>query len=199
MSGERIRSVNEGLPQLHQTLAADPVVSEKAWLSVVSFSTDAVTHLPLTRVDRAVSMPTLRAGGQTNYAVGLHHIGERIESDVKALRRENVQVIRPCVFFVTDGRPGDAWKTKRDLFVDRTRNPLAPNIIAFGVANADREILLRLCTRFALMSQPGVNPTEALKEVLGSMANSIVASTTGAAPQLLIRAGSAMTLHERAV
>ena len=61
----------------------------------------------------------------------------------------------------------------------------------------NRDILLRLSTRFALMSQPGVQPGAALKEVLGSMANSIVASTTGPNAEIVLRPAPGLELIER--
>lgn len=197
MRGGRIASVNAALPELHRTISVDPVVSEKCRLGVVSFNTDARTDLPLSNLAEVVRMPTLAAGGQTRYSAGLTHVMNVINADLGRLLEEGSRVLRPCVFFVSDGRPTDAWKTRRDQMVNRSLNPFAPNIVTYGVADADVVNLKRLSTRFTLRMNETTDPGVALAEVFRSIASSVVASTRAEGTELIIRsAGDAMEMFD---
>jgi uncharacterized protein YegL len=80
------------------------------------------------------------------------------------------------VYFITDGRPGDGWKTVRDNWVDRSQNKYAPNIICFGVADADEETLKRLSTQFTFVANEGTSSANALNEVMRSITSSVVST-----------------------
>lgn len=177
MAGSRIQAVNDGLPEIQAEILDDPIVEAKARVSVISFSTEAKLELPLTRLADVEVMPQLKAGGQTNYAKGIELARLQIDADVNRLISEGYRVLRPCVYFLTDGRPGDSWKRIRDEWVDRTINPFAPNIVSFGVANADEETLKRMSTQFSFIAIDGVSPSAAMREVLHMLTVSIVNST----------------------
>jgi uncharacterized protein YegL len=177
MAGSRIKAVNDGLPEIQAEILDDPIVEAKARVSVISFSTEAKLELPLTRLADVEVMPQLKAGGQTNYAKGIELARLQIDADVNRLISEGYRVLRPCVYFLTDGRPGDSWKRIRDEWVDRTINPFAPNIVSFGVANADEETLKRMSTQFSFIAIDGVSPSAAMREVLHMLTVSIVNST----------------------
>ena len=177
MAGSRIKAVNDGLPEIQAEILDDPIVEAKARVSVISFSTEAKLELPLTRLADVEVMPELIAGGQTNYAKGIELARLQIDADVNRLISEGYRVLRPCVYFLTDGRPGDSWKRIRDEWVDRTINPFAPNIVSFGVANADEETLKRMSTQFSFIAIDGVSPSAAMREVLHMLTVSIVNST----------------------
>lgn len=177
MAGSRIQAVNDGLPEIQAEILDDPIVEAKARVSVISFSTEAKLELPLTRLADVEVMPQLKAGGQTNYAKGIELARLQIDADVNQLISEGYRVLRPCVYFLTDGRPGDSWKRIRDEWVDRTINPFAPNIVSFGVANADEETLKRMSTQFSFIAIDGVSPSAAMREVLHMLTVSIVNST----------------------
>lgn len=176
MSGERIAAVNDGLPEIQNEILQDPIIEAKAFFSVISFSTEARVDLPLRRVGEVQSMPVLKAGGQTNYSRGIALARQAIEDDVNNLKSTGYQVIRPCVYFITDGRPGDSWKKQRDAWVNRSENKFAPNIIGFGVANADEDTLRRLATQFSFIASENVSPAVALREVMRHVTRSIVAT-----------------------
>lgn len=186
MRGGRIESVNAGLPELHRSIASDPVVSEKCRLAVLSFNTEARIDLPLSDLSEVQRMPMLEAGGRTNYKPALDLVESVITRDVAKIRRSGDQPLRSCVFFITDGRPTDAWKTRRDLLVDRSKNRLAPHLVPYGVAEADSETLERMTTGFAYLAKPLGDAALALREVFASIANSVVSSTRAAEPQLVL-------------
>jgi uncharacterized protein YegL len=176
MKGDRIGSVNSGLPNIHQAIVSDPVISEKVRLGVISFSTEAQVDLSLSQLSNITAMPTLKAGGQTNYAKAFILAQQTIEQDIDALKSAGYSVLRPCVYFITDGRPGDGWKTVRDQWVDRAHNKYAPNIICFGVADADEDTLKRLSTQFTFVANKGTSSANALNEVMRSITSSVVST-----------------------
>lgn len=176
MTGERIRAVNDGLPEIQEEILNDPIVDSKAMLSVISFSTEAMVDLPLTRLSSVVKMPTLTAGGQTNYRKGMELARKQIEADVARLISEGFQVLRPCVYFITDGRPGDSWKRFRDDWIDKASNSYAPNVIGFGVAGADENTLKRLATQFSFVAREGVTAAVALREIMKFVTGTMIAS-----------------------
>lgn len=188
MNGDRINSVNSGLPFIHKEIISDPIVSEKARLGIISFSTEARIELPLSKLENVLKMPVLQAGGQTNFATAFQLASTTIKSDVDSLKSEGYSVLRPCVYFITDGRPGDGWKKARDQWVDKSINKYAPNIICFGVADADEEILKRLTTRFTFMADRGTSTANALHEVMRGITSSVVSTTRGPEAQLSIPA-----------
>jgi uncharacterized protein YegL len=59
MKGDRIGSVNSGLPNIHQAIVSDPVISEKVRLGVISFSTEAQVDLPLSQLSNIAAMPAI--------------------------------------------------------------------------------------------------------------------------------------------
>jgi uncharacterized protein YegL len=176
MKGDRIGSVNAGLPNIHQAIVSDPVVAEKARLGVISFATEPRVELPLSQLSSIASMPTLKAGGQTNYARAFELAQKTIEHDIMELKSNGYSVLRPCVYFITDGRPGDGWRNARDKWVDRLQNKYAPNIICFGVADADEETLKRLSTQFTFVANEGTSTANALNEVMRSITSSVVST-----------------------
>lgn len=176
MKGDRIGSVNSGLPNIHQAIVSDPVISEKVRLGVISFSTEAQVDLPLSQLSNIAAMPTLKAGGQTNYAKAFTLAQQTIERDIDALKSAGYSVLRPCVYFITDGRPGDGWKKVRDHLVDRVENRYAPNIICFGVADADEDTLKRVSTQFTFVANKGTSSANALNEVMRSITSSVVST-----------------------
>lgn len=189
MRGDRIASVNRELPMLRQAILSDPIVDKKIRLGIVSFSTDARVELPLSQLSEHTSMPTLSAGGQTNYAKGFTKTWEMIEEDIKELKSSGYSTYRPCVYLITDGRPGDGWKRIRDNWVDRLGNRYAPNIISFGVAEADQEVLTRVSTQFTFLADQGTSSTNALKEVMHCIASSVVGSARNNEAALVIPNG----------
>lgn len=176
MRGARIASVNEGLPEIHRVISSDPVISEKIRFGIISFASAAQVVLPLCRLTELAKMPELKAKGRTNFADAIRLARETILNDINQLKLHGFSVLRPVVYFITDGRPTGGWIRERDAWVDREANSYAPNIICFGVDEADRETLGRMSTRFTFIAKAGVDPGVALREVVRSIAASVVAS-----------------------
>ena len=179
--GDNIRAINQQLTDLHAEIVADPVVSDKAHFGIVAFSDDADTILPLSDLHDVKEIPQLTAGGRTNYQAAFRHIKSQIVHDVERLKALGTRVYRPAVFFISDGAPnGPDWTEAYEAVVDR-EFAYRPNIISFGVGDANREIIARIGTLAAYQATNEVDVASALREFAKSLTASVVQSASAAA------------------
>ena len=95
-------------------------------------------------------------------------------------------VLRPAVFFLTDGNPTDeegSWTEAYSRLVDPTWRR-RPHVITYGFGAANSDILGRIATKAAFLADEQLDQQEALAGVLSSMLQSLV--TSARADQLLI-------------
>jgi len=183
-----IEAINSGLPELHATIAADPLVSDKCRIGLISFSETADVLLPIARLSDVAQMPGVASQTTTSYGSAFSLLKRVIADDISKLKAQGYKVYRPAVFFISDGAPTDDWQgAYQQLMVN---NPQAPNVIAFGVGDADADVMAKVGTVACYLASPNVNPGAALKEIMRSLTNTIVASSSSAtaqtAPQLLL-------------
>ena len=185
-----IDAVNQALPELHSTIAADPLVSDKCRIGLLTFSDQAEELLPLTRATDVSAMPGVQAKGMTNYGEAFNLLRYVIGRDIADLKSQGFQVFRPAVFFITDGEPTDeqTWEANYRALVDKATNRQAPNVIAFGVNKANAGTIGKIGTVGAFIANAGINPGNALKEILRSLTHSIVSSSSSSTPQLVVPA-----------
>lgn len=191
---EYLDGVNDSLKGLHKTISQDPVVCDKAQISVITFSDQAETLVELTRPDELVAMPGCSAKGGTSYGAAFRALRDAIERDIQRLKSHGFRVLRPAAFFITDGAPtdGDGWRSVHADLVSLS-NPYRPNILSFGVGSADRGVILDIATgstklgipKFAFLADEGISPGPALKEIIGKLAGTIVSSSRAESPQLV--------------
>jgi uncharacterized protein YegL len=183
-----IAAINTGLPELHATIAADPLVSDKCRIGLISFSESAEVLLPIARLSDVANMPGVQGRSVTSYGSAFSLLGSTIAADIAMLKAQGCRVYRPVVFFISDGAPTDDWRPAYEALM--TNNPQAPHIIAFGVEGADPDVLSRVGTMACYVSQQGVSPGTALKEIMRSLTNTIVGTastaTQQAAPQIVL-------------
>ncbi len=139
MDGDKIQAVNQGLRDLKTELVADAGASESAFVSVITFDSDARQVTPLVEI-QAFQAPTLAAGGLTELGKGLRTLGAAMKSEVRftAIGDEPADW-RPLVFLYTDGAPTDnTWPTA----IEELRKRYSFNMIALAVgAGADIGVL----------------------------------------------------------
>ena len=109
MIGDAQRAVYKGIVQMLGDLRRNPYALETVWLSVITFSTKAKVHVPLTELV-AFNMPDLELQPGTALGGALRLLKERIEEEVQLSTAEKKGDWRPLVFFLTDGVPTDNWR-----------------------------------------------------------------------------------------
>lgn len=168
--------LNETLFFLYDQIALQPAVSEFAHLSIVSFNTQPHVVLELSDVGLLSSLPEVKCGGLTNYGVTFSLLRTRIDEDVTRLRSEGRSVLRPVVFFLTDGAPSDAdWSIQLNE-LRSSEWPRHPHIISYGFGTSRAKVLQEIATVAAFQAEPGVDNSAALSNALSNMLKSVIGS-----------------------
>ncbi|MFD7577591.1 VWA domain-containing protein [Kitasatospora sp. NPDC059817] len=168
--------LNATLSRLHYNLATNPRVSEFARVSVVAFSTDVHVVIPMSDMEQVPSMPEVICGGGTEYGKAFDQLRQSIEQDVSSLRAQQYSVLRPAIFFLTDGAPTDArWQESFRRLVDRNW-PRHPHVIAYGFGAARRDVLKEVATK-ALFIADGSDTESALSGAITGLLNTLIASS----------------------
>lgn len=192
MDGPSIEAANEIVPKLLEALERNPILSDKVRFGLVDFSDDARVQLPLCDLlEPNLVVPTLTVRGGTSYVAGFRLLHKQIELDVMQLKADSYSVHRPVVFFLSDGAPTDEEHEWRSAFAELTQYdrqtkvgfPMYPNVIPFGVDNADPVILQSLIhpatgnkqMRMFLMDK-GNTPAEAIKAMAEILISSVLSS-----------------------
>src|SRR4051812_29796604 len=115
MSGEPIEAVKNGVQVMVSALRSDPYALETAYLSVISFDSQARQVVPLTELT-AFQVPELQANGATALGDALRLVAERIETEVQKTATDSKGDWKPLVFLMTDGGPTDDWRRGLDRF-----------------------------------------------------------------------------------
>ena len=109
MMGEPIAAVETGVQTLVSALRQDPYALETAYLSVITFDSNAKQLVPLTELT-AFQMPSIKATGTTALGDALTLLANKIDSEVTKTTTEVKGDWKPLVFIMTDGGPTDNWQ-----------------------------------------------------------------------------------------
>ncbi len=140
MSGEPIEAVRQGLRALVSDLRGDPQSLETAFLSVITFSSNAQQVCPLTEL-LMFQEPTLTAGGSTALGDALKLLEKCLDTEVHKATPTQKGDWKPLIFLMTDGQPTDSWEPS----ADRIKQKKVGNIIACAAgAGADSAMLKRI-------------------------------------------------------
>ncbi len=115
MSGEPIEAVKNGVQVLISTLRQDPYALETAYLSLITFDTDARQLVPLTDLS-SFQMPELKAAGGTSLGAALQTVADSINREVAKSSIDVKGDWKPLVFLMTDGIPTDQWQNGLNAF-----------------------------------------------------------------------------------
>lgn len=138
---DEIDSLNEAVAGFFRSLAHDPTLADMVRLCLIEFSSESTTVVPLRDPTAVSTVPTLIAGGMTNYSAAFNLVRQEILADVAELKHQGFRVFRPLMFFLSDGVPTDpSWPTA----LDALRSPefrQGPTIVAVGFGSADPAII----------------------------------------------------------
>jgi uncharacterized protein YegL len=141
MSGEPIEAVKTGVQTLISTLRQDPYALETAYLSVITFDSEARQPVPLTEL-ASFQMPSIAATGVTELGAALALLGDRIEAEVGKTTAEVKGDWKPLIFIMTDGVPTDDWKKG----LDRLKKVRTGMIVACAAGQGADTVLLKQIT-----------------------------------------------------
>ncbi|WP_119726593.1 vWA domain-containing protein [Thermomonospora amylolytica] len=185
MAGEPIDEINNSLPEIHHEIGGNPVVADKTRFCLITFNHEAYVQLPLSDLSEVTSMPALVPSGGTSYGTVFDLLRDTIDKDIAALKAVGHQVLRPAVFFLTDGQPNDTadWPTAYKRIIDPNWGP-RPNILAFGFGQVDATTIQQVATVRGFIMDPSqkFRVSHALHEFAQSLIQSIVSSGTSADP-----------------
>jgi uncharacterized protein YegL len=151
MSGAPIEAVNNGLKDFEAALKSDPHAIESAYVSVITFESEAKQIIPLTEAAR-FRAPALDAGGGTALGRALNVLSQCLDSDVKPKSCDHPGDWKPLVFLMTDGDPTDDWRSSLTDFRNRTAQRPA-NLIPIGCGPNVKTSILRELSEQVLMMQ----------------------------------------------
>lgn len=171
MAGEPIEGVRKGVNLLHNALLSDPVSMDTAYLSVITFATEA-NITPLSNLFD-FQPPQIEANGLTAMGAALNLLMESVEKDIQRKKSEDERGdYRPLVFLFTDGHPTDDA-----VFTDAAKCVKAMkwgNFIACaGGRNADMNKLYEITDKVLLMDDVS---EETLRSYFEWVSGSIVSS-----------------------
>jgi uncharacterized protein YegL len=193
MDGVKLDAVNQGLPNIHAAVSADPIVNDKVRVGVISFSDTAEELVPLTKLGDLTQMPGLVSKGGTSYTAAFKVAKSAIDRDVANLKSSGLQVLRPVIFFISDGEPTSPdWPTAHAALTS-PNNPYAPHILAFGITGAIGQVIKEVATvinrlgkKFAWLADDGTDPGAVVKEIINQLLNTIVGSGRNQNPVLVL-------------
>lgn len=188
MSGQPIEAINLALPEIHDAIATNSLVAEKTRLGIVSFNSEARVLLPASNLANIHVLPNIQAEAATSFGNAFKTMRSQLEIDVRTLKEDGYRVYRPAVFFFTDGQPTDkGWRKHYRTLVD-PEFALHPNIVTFGLGNANEEMIGALSTKDmpAYMAREGTTPAEAVTQVAKSLLRSVIRSGQSASMRLMI-------------
>lgn len=106
MYGEPIEAVKNGVQVLVSTLRQDPYALETAYLSIITFDSNAQQVSPLTEL-AAFQQPNIQASGCTALGEALTLLSQKADQEVTKTTAEQKGDWKPLVFIMTDGEPTD--------------------------------------------------------------------------------------------
>ncbi len=180
-----VADLNAGLKELLDAMHLETMAAAKVRLTIIGFSNDARCYLELADMREITSMPELTSSGATSYAAAFNELYNRIDSDVDRLKGQGYSVHRPAVFFLTDGAPTDPeheWRNSLSQLKDPSFKR-RPNIMAFGIGNAQPEIIIQVAsqTDFAYVAAGSHTVGQAISDFCTVLVQSIVSSGNAAA------------------
>ena len=177
-----------GLQELVDEARSNSLAYSKIRLTVLGFGSSVTAHLELADLRSIDRMPVLQATEEyTRYDLAFQDLRVRIERDIDRIKSDNNSALRPAVFFLTDGNrilpinPGARrWRTLRDEQFRRR-----PNIVAFGVRDADPDIIREIASRpdwaFVARERHQSSTAEALRSFIETFAHTVVSTGTNLA------------------
>lgn len=160
---DHLDELNAGLREFRGAVHADPTVAARVRVCVVGFAETPTVLQPLRPAAELAELTEQEPSAGTNFGPAFAFLREAIDRDVRGLKEHRLRVRRPIVFFTSDGQPTDpaTWPSAFAALTDpdwATR----PNVVAFGIGDADEGTLGRIGTFRLFLGRDGVRLGTAL-------------------------------------
>jgi uncharacterized protein YegL len=178
MEGARLDAAQSMAPALLDVCLEDPTIRDKVRVELITFNATAEVVVPSSRASDVRTIPTLAAAGGTNYSAAFTLLRQRVEEVGHELRADGFKVLRPVVFFISDGEPTDRDHDRDRAFAELTDQGFAfrPNVCMFGVGEAQRELIAAYRSgRGVAVHIPG-DAAKALASIIPVITQSVLAS-----------------------
>lgn len=109
MMGEPIEAVKNGVQMMVHSLRQNPQAIETAFVSIITFDSEAKQLIPLTDL-ASFQTVDLKAAGTTVLGAALSLLADKLENEVTKTTLEQKGDWKPIVFIMTDGVPTDDWQ-----------------------------------------------------------------------------------------
>ena len=109
MMGEPIEAVKNGVQMMVHSLRQNPQAIETAFVSIITFDSEAKQLIPLTDL-ASFQTVDLKAAGTTALGAALSLLANKLENEVTKTTLEQKGDWKPIVFIMTDGVPTDDWQ-----------------------------------------------------------------------------------------
>lgn len=111
MTGEPIEAVKNGVQMMVHSLRQNPQAIETAFVSIITFDSEAKQLIPLTDL-ASFQTVDLKAAGTTALGAALSLLADKLENEVTKTTLEQKGDWKPIVFIMTDGVPTDDWQAR---------------------------------------------------------------------------------------
>ena len=109
MTGEPIEAVKNGVQMMVHSLRQNPQAIETAFVSIITFDSEAKQLIPLTDL-ASFQTVDLKAAGTTALVAALSLLADKLENELTKTTLEQKGDWKPIVFIMTDGVPTDDWQ-----------------------------------------------------------------------------------------
>lgn len=110
MTGEPIESLKNGVQMMMHSLRQNPQAIETAYVSIITFDSDAKQIVPLTDL-ASFQMVDIKASGLTSLGAALTLLADKLQTEVAKTTMEQKGDWKPMTFIMTDGIPTDDWQS----------------------------------------------------------------------------------------
>jgi uncharacterized protein YegL len=176
---DHFSTLHEGLLSLREQMEESPAAAAAVRFSMILFGSTVQTLMRIGDFNEISNVPSFSNLGRTNYTIVFQELVKQIPLDVSMLKGENYRVLRPAVFFLTDGYPneGGDWMPAHAQLMGEG-NSRRPNIMAFGVGEADAATVMAIASRpeYAFIAVEGADMGLALGEFMTALQRSVVSS-----------------------
>lgn len=151
MSGNAIRSLNEGVRRFKATVAADPIAQKRVDVALVTFNSmvDIISDfVPISQMPT----PELQAYGLTNMAEGIQTAIDLVKKRTEMYQTLGTPCHKPWIFMITDGK-STSFGHEMKAAAERIRQEEEKgsygrlSFWALGIANYDPDELFELTDR----------------------------------------------------